>query len=264
MTMPPVSPPPIHDPVQALWIGGSLPPLQQMSVRSFLAHGHPYHLFAYEEVAGLPAGALLLDAASVLPRNRIFTYQHGFGKGSYSAFSNVFRYQLLYDRGGWWVDTDVVCLRPLALPGEHILATELDDFEQEGVFTPLTATCAFKLPRGAPVLAYCLEVCAGKNPAALRWSEIGPYLFDEAIKRLGLTNHQLPYQAFSPVSTFEFRQLIEAGFDFSRLEDSWAIHFWNQIWASEGIDPEAQAHPESPYAVLKRRFAEPGLSEGPG
>jgi hypothetical protein len=229
--------------------------MQQLSIKSFLAHGHPYHLYAYDEVAGLPSGAVLLDAGVVLPRDRIFTYQHGFGKGSYSAFSNVFRYQLLFDRGGWWVDTDVVCLRPLLPAGEHVLPTELDDFEQKGVYIPLTATSAFKLPRGAPVLAYCLDACARKNPAELRWSEIGPYLFDEAIKRFGLTAHQLPHQAFSPVSTFEFHQLIEPGFDFSRFNDSWAVHLWHQIWKSEGIDPDAQAHPESPYAILRRRFA---------
>jgi hypothetical protein len=228
--------------------------MQQLSIRSFLAHGHPYHLFAYDEVAGLPRGAVLCDAATVLPRESIFTYQHGFGKGSYSAFSNIFRYQLIHDRGGWWVDTDVICLRPLTLPEEYVLVTELDDFEVANVFTLLTATSAFRLPRGAPVLEYCLTVCAAKDREALRWSEIGPYLFDEAIKRYGLTGHQLPYQAFSPVSTFDWRQLIEPGFDFSRLNDSWAVHLWHQIWKSEAIDPETVAHPESPYAVFRNRY----------
>jgi hypothetical protein len=34
----------------------------------------------------------------------------GIGRGSVSAFSNLFRYYLLHQMGGWWVDADVVCL----------------------------------------------------------------------------------------------------------------------------------------------------------
>src|SRR6187549_2184730 len=98
--------------VQSLWVGEVLPPLQQLSIRSFLAHGHQYHLYAYGDLQGAPEGAVVIDAATILPAESIFYYQHGFGQGSVSAFSNLFRYKLICERGGWWVDTDVVCLKP--------------------------------------------------------------------------------------------------------------------------------------------------------
>src|SRR5262249_54280435 len=44
-------------------------------------------------------------------QDKVFVYQaEGFGKGSPSAFSNYFRYKLLAEKGGWWIDTDVVRL----------------------------------------------------------------------------------------------------------------------------------------------------------
>ena len=39
------------DPIQSLWIGGELSPMEQLSIASFLAHGHEYHLYSYGEVA---------------------------------------------------------------------------------------------------------------------------------------------------------------------------------------------------------------------
>ncbi len=98
--------------VQSVWIGAVLPPLQQLSIRSFLAQGHEYHLYTYGDVENIPQDATIRDGSEVLHRDNIFCYPHGFGKGSYSAFSNLFRYKLILDRGGWWVDTDVVSLRP--------------------------------------------------------------------------------------------------------------------------------------------------------
>ena len=110
--------------VQSLWIGDSLPAMQRLSISSFLRNGHGYHLYSYNDIDGVPPGTTVKDAATILPRDSIFFYQTGFGKGSYSAFSNLFRYKLLLERGGWWVDTDVVCLRHLDFQQAMVFATE--------------------------------------------------------------------------------------------------------------------------------------------
>ena len=73
-----------------LMVRATLPDVQTLSIRSFLAHGHQYHLYAYEEVEGVPDGTILCDASQILPRDSIFCYQDGFGKGSFSASSNLF------------------------------------------------------------------------------------------------------------------------------------------------------------------------------
>ena len=95
--------------IQSLWIGTNLSSLERVSIQSFLDHGHQYHLYAYQELANVPAGAVLKDANEIFSASLIFQYKE---HKTYAAFSNVFRYKLLLERGGVWADTDVISLRP--------------------------------------------------------------------------------------------------------------------------------------------------------
>lgn len=235
--------------VQGLWIGNSLPPIQRLSIRSFLEHGHDYHLYAYEEIAGLPEGTTVCDASRLLPRESIFCYQDGFGKGSYSAFSNLFRYKLIFEKGGWWVDTDVVCLKPFDFDDEFVFATEC---EADG--TTSAASCVFKSPAKSEYLRYCLQVCEAKDKARLKWGEIGPHLLNDAIKRFNLTSYLLPVHVFNPINHFEFTEFLEPSFNASRLASSYAVHLWNERWKSHDLDPDDDGHPDSLYTSLTKRY----------
>src|SRR5437870_1345057 len=95
--------------VQGLWIGPELSVMEQLSVASFMRNGHEYHLYVYDDVKNIPAGTVIKDASEILPASRIFQYKHF---PTYAGFSNFFRYKLLLERGGWWIDTDTVCLKP--------------------------------------------------------------------------------------------------------------------------------------------------------
>ena len=95
--------------IQCLWIGRALSPLEQLSIRSFLANGHEVHLYLYEQIEGVPRGTRVRNAERVLPRSAQFLYRE---HPSYAGFSNFFRYRLLLEKGGWWVDLDTICLRP--------------------------------------------------------------------------------------------------------------------------------------------------------
>ena len=93
-----------------------------------------------------------MDANDIIPNERVFRYrfsnQFGHGKGSVSGFSDIFRYKLLYDHGGWWVDMDVTCLRSL-------------DMEKPYFFRPhheLTLVGnVMKCPKGSELMARCYE-----------------------------------------------------------------------------------------------------------
>src|SRR5690348_5090275 len=100
----------ILDVIQGLWVGDRLSTMERLSIASFLALGHEYHLYVYRPVANVPAGTCVKDAREILPESMIFQYRK---RPSYAGFANFFRYKLLLDRGGWWVDTDAVCLRAL-------------------------------------------------------------------------------------------------------------------------------------------------------
>jgi hypothetical protein len=104
--------------VHGLWIGDQLGPMQVLTIKSFLAHGFAFYLWAYDESV-LPnrVGAEFKDANEIIAEDRVFRYSSNgpidvsFGTGSYAGFSDIFRYKLLYECGGWYTDMDVTCLK---------------------------------------------------------------------------------------------------------------------------------------------------------
>ncbi|MEQ1574305.1 MAG: glycosyltransferase [Vicinamibacterales bacterium] len=238
--------------VQSFWFGSHLPSLQLLSMRSFLAHGHEYHLYTFDRIDNAPDGITVLDASRILPRESVFTYQHGFGKGSYSAFSNQFRYKLLFEKGGWWVDTDVVCLRRFDFDEDFVFATERDPS-----FQTTAASCVIKSPARSEYLGYCLEVCESRDKASIEWGEIGPRLMDDAITRFDLGRHCVPPHVFNPIDYFSFGEIVQPAFDASRLSDSHAVHLWNQKWKTHYLDPDYDGAPDSLYARLRRQYLDP-------
>ena len=92
--------------VSSLWIGDRLSPLERACVHSFLSRGHSFDLYAYGPLANVPAGCRVVDAATLLPSSQIIRYSRGPGKGSVALFSNMFRYRLLEQVGGWFLRAD--------------------------------------------------------------------------------------------------------------------------------------------------------------
>ena len=106
--------------IHALWVGKTLSLIELLTLYSFTHHGHIIYLWTYGEIeTALPPGVIIQDANLIIPEKEIFYKKDkdpvaGVGKGSIGApFSDLFRYKLLYEYGGWWVDMDVTCLKPL-------------------------------------------------------------------------------------------------------------------------------------------------------
>ena len=57
--------------VQGLWFYGDLPLLQRISIASFLANGHDYHLYTYGPVGKVPPGTTLRDAAELMAQAKV-------------------------------------------------------------------------------------------------------------------------------------------------------------------------------------------------
>src|SRR3990172_9496815 len=93
---------------RSFFLGSALGVLERACLASFVARGHSFTLYVYEPIA-VPAGVALADAARIIPvaeRDSFFAI----APGRISQFSNGVRYHLLKEFGGWWVDTDVLCL----------------------------------------------------------------------------------------------------------------------------------------------------------
>lgn len=231
--------------VQGLWIGDRLSTMEQLSIASFLAHGHPFHLYTYGEVAGVPAGTVVRDGEEILPAGRIFSYPE---EKSYAGFANWFRYQLLRERGGWWVDVDVVCLAPFDSSSEHVVATE------QAPGGPVPSVGLLRAPAGSALMAEAAEICAQKDPSKLRWGETGSLLMTELLRRHALESCLVPPEVFCPLSPDQWVEVLAPRVVVRFGEATRSLHLWRQLWRGAGVHPDDDHPPECLYRLLQKRY----------
>lgn len=232
--------------VQGLWIGTELSVMERLSIASFLTHGHEYHLYIYDDVKNIPQGVIVRDANEILPASMIFQYKHS---KSYAGFANFFRYQLLLAKGGWWADTDVICLKPFSFPEEYVFASE----ENNG--TQIANNGIIKAPVASDVMAYACQICRSKNPEQLMWGETGPRLLDEAVRLFSLEKYLKPSQVFSPLGYVDWAKVLDPGANLVLDQTTYAVHLWNEMWRRDQRDKNAEYHPDCLYEQLKRRYS---------
>ena len=238
--------------VQGLWIGTRLSRMEELSLRSFIANGHEYHLYAYNPIDNVPPGVQIKDGNEIIPATKIFKYRD---YDSYSGFSNFFRYKLLLERGGWWADTDLICIRPFDDEAEYVFSSQ--DCQEGEPCREVVNVGAIKAPRDSEVLRFAWYGCQTKDPAQLSWGEIGPKLFAKSVDAAELTRYVKSPKTFCPIPWFRWMDAInpERQFDFDH--ETRAVHLWNELWRRGGFDKDDPYHPDCLYERLKSRYLEP-------
>lgn len=237
--------------VQGLWIGDKLSLMEQLSIQSFLKNQHDYHLYVYNDVKNIPIGTTLMDGNEILPEKSIFTYQQGHGKGSYAGFSNFFRYMLLLQKGGWWVDTDVICLKPFDFTNQYIFGSEYVAPERKKIIS----SGIIKAPPKSEFALYCWENCQKHDIKQLRWGVTGPALVAEAVEKFQLNNYVKKPEVFSPLYYLDVVELIDAEKNLDEiLKNSYGIHMWNEMWRRYQIDKDKKYHQDCFYEKLKSKY----------
>ncbi|OUC11903.1 MAG: hypothetical protein B0A82_25275 [Alkalinema sp. CACIAM 70d] len=260
--------------IQGFWIGPKLSLMEQLSIRSFLAQGHEYHLYAYDAIEGIPKGTTIQDANEILPSDRIFTYQHGEEKGSYSGFADLFRSHLLAKKGGWWADLDVICLKPFDFAEEYVIASSY-----EGKWGNPAINCVMKMPPNSVLANYLCEESDARDPNSLRFAETGPLLLQDALRKLQLENAIVDHEIFCPISWRTVQKRIayaqpsawplRAGIrvkEFARSilkphvtrdrvrPNSYAVHLWSEMWRRNQLDKNGVFHDNCLYEKLKQQY----------
>jgi Glycosyltransferase sugar-binding region containing DXD motif len=241
-----------RDPFQTVWVGPRLSALERLSLTSFLHHGHDVHLYTYEPVEGVPEGVRCFDAREILGEDRVFRHGPEAGPdamGSLATWSDLFRYKLLRERGGWWFDADVTCLRPF-------------DFRQSFCFgrhdESLVATTVMHVPKNSELMKVLVERAEAKvSKGALKWLDIGAPLFTEAVAECGLERFVLAAPALDAVPWQRALDLLEedpGGALWSRLDGSYAVHFCNDLIRRNGLDKDEQFAATSVFERLKRQY----------
>ncbi|HMN40432.1 MAG TPA: glycosyltransferase [Phycisphaerales bacterium] len=211
------------EPVRSLWVGEALPAASRACMASFLRVGHPFELFTYGEVAGVPEGVRVRRAEDILGAHRVFRYGSaaGPGAGGLSGFSNLFRYALLVREGGYWVDTDEFCLRPF--PTDPVVIGS--ERRKDGSAVPNVGV--LKVPRGHSLAYHCLELAGSADPASLPHGATGPGLIAQAVEQFRMHSAVAPPEAFCDVDWHDFESLARPG---TLNRRAMGIHLWAEMW----------------------------------
>lgn len=233
--------------IHGLWIGNTLSLVELLCLHSFIAHGHEFHLWVYEPLQNsLPSQVIIEDAAQIISKEEVFSYknrnQFGHGKGSYAGFSDIFRYKLLLQKGGWWSDMDVVCLSPLNYTEPYVFRTH-HDFPMVGNI--------MKCPQGAPLMQRCFEKANGVVTADNADWNLPIKILNDEIVALGLSSSIIEFSnqdSWRYIRTLLYRN--------PRLPAHWRVlHLVNEEWRRNKINKNAIPH----FSFIGRKIAHHGV-----
>ena len=234
--------------VQSFWYGKELSNIEVLCINSFLKTGHIFHLYCYENVKNVPNGTVIKDASEILNKEDIFFYGGKDQKGSVSAFSNMFRYKLLLDKGGYWVDMDMVCLRQLDINKKYVFSSEVDINGKEYINAGI-----IKVPKNSDFAKYAYQYTKDVNKDMLKWGKIGPNLVSETVKKYNLLKYVRRPEFSCPLHYCHLLKIIEND-DITMYKNTYCIHMWNQWWNRLNLDKNGIYKSSSFFEKLKNRY----------
>lgn len=253
--------------LNSLWIGERLPVIEQICALSMLAQGHRLRIFTYGPLRNVPEGIEIADANDIVPRDDILKYAKPGFKHKQMA-SNIFRYRMMAQDCGIWVDLDMLLLKPiepsrtsifglesansintavLYLPQNHELLSSLLAFTNTPYPIPpfFTPRMKFGLWRhklfGNPIHA-----------ADMPWGVFGPTALTYFAAKLNLTRLACPKKVFYPIRYTNAHGPLTAGWNVTaRLApETIGIHLW-----SHNLQEPSALRPQANRAVAR---IEPG------
>lgn len=255
--------------IQSLWIGPTLTLNEQLCISSFLHHGHEFHLYCYDHVQGIPEGTIVKDANTILSSDSIFQYH----SGSYAGFADWFRWELLSKYGNFWVDTDVICVKPFQFSSEIIFGLEQND---------LVCPAVIGFPKGHQLCSFLANVCKnpfnplpydtkkkkrkklkyrllGRGREKIGWGEAGgPIGFTKALKYFNLYSQAQSHLAFFPISPLHWDTIYDRTYENESINlftNTYAIHLWNEMSRrKQGFDKNDRYYSSSLIEKLRAKY----------
>lgn len=107
-------------PIGTLWVGNELRWFDRLSLHSFVQRGHEVTLFHTHDLKDPQVPGITLR-----PARDAFEYPDGLpDQISPAVFSDIFRINMISNLGLTWIDTDVLCLKPLVAEKGYLVGYE--------------------------------------------------------------------------------------------------------------------------------------------
>lgn len=287
--------------IQSFWHSknpeeNSFTTLELLCIASFLYHGHTFHLYTYnphdatmqylrDQLASCEnfRNLHIINADKILHQSEIF-FDCKKNKLSIAGFSDYFRYSMIYQVGGWWVDMDVICMQYFDLNSPYIFATE----RQGDNYTRL-ATCVIKGEKSSPFflqlinkarmmidnndyipnktlldkLLKSLKLRKKRKEKTINWGIIGPEFLDREIKENTMQAFICPPEYFCEIDWYSSKKFIDPSYKLPLDKNIYALHAWNATWGGAEQEKTQQYSENSLFEKLKRKYlAPPPPSQG--
>jgi len=234
--------------------------MEKTSINSFLGKGHEYHLYVYEHVGNTPEGVIIKNANDIIDRDDKSKYKGG---KDYATFSDIFRYKLLLEKGGIWVDTDIICIKPFNFKNDYVFASERVERQKkwEVKFPSKPVGCVIKSPPRSKIMSYCLDKSRQKKFEDIEWAEVGPDLLSKAIREFDMEKNIFFPWKFCPISWWNWRRFVSQSMKDKVVEMAkklvakpYSYHLWNSKW-SEGGESKNKVYPENTiYGRMQKKY----------
>jgi hypothetical protein len=210
------------------WNGRPLALQEQACIASFVQSGFSARVYSYDHLE-LPPGATLHDAREILPEVDLKKYTQDGRLGDLPAFSDAFRYSLLARKGGWWFDTDVVCLAHADRFAELVQAkTPRIGLGSEDSTSISGAVLYVDNARLTERIAEELD----KRGTVFSWGTIGPALLTSVIEQARASHAVETASTFYPIHFSDFSKLMDPEFASwceQKTTGSMTVHLWSEF-----------------------------------
>ena len=232
--------------IQSLWIGDDLTQIEKLCIRSFLDHGHEFYFYTYTEIGGIPEGTTIRDGNEILDSSNIFQSK----SGSYAHFADWFRYAMLVKNGGFWVDMDVICIKPFDFDSDIILVGGSDAY----------TNAIIGMPAGHPMMVALEKTCRNyQNKARASWGAIGgPRVLSRFINQFEMEQYARPFMYFFPYPFGDWHCAFTVPFAGGGggggvYPNTYAVHLYNEMGRKIKLDKNAQFDSETLLEQLKAK-----------
>lgn len=280
--------------IQSFWHSknpeeNSFSTLELLCIASFLHHGHIFHLYTYtpndatmqylrNQLASCKnfENLHIINANSILPQSEIF-FDCKKRHISIASFSDYFRYNMLYQKGGWWVDMDVICIRYFDFNSPFVFAAE-----RHGEKT-FTANCVIKGEKSSSFLfkivkkskniidnndyipnktlldklLKSLKLRKKRKEKTVNWGIVGPKFLDREIKENAMQEFVCPPEYFCEIDWYNSRYFIDPNYTLPSNKNIYALHAWNATWGGTKQEKNSAYSKECLIEKLKQQYLTP-------
>ncbi|MBN7817794.1 capsular polysaccharide synthesis protein [Algoriphagus pacificus] len=219
--------------MKSFWHGKQLSSMHLACINSFLNLDIQYEIYTYSDISNIPDGVIVSDANEILKESFLF-YD---SKNSLASFSDLFRYSLLFLKGGVWVDIDFYCL-----PKFKTLSLDFPFFASEKTLSGDFIISNFIIYFSAdhPIMLHLVQNCLRmlNELEVIPWGDFGSNLIYKVLDNYNLDCHVFNPLNFAPLNWFDL-------YDFNNKiknlnwSKSYGIHLWNEVWSKENISIES-------------------------